>query len=219
MVYCKVCELDKDIGNFTKHRVSKDGKVGTCINCIAELMPDTRKCIKCNETKSMTEFGKNARNMFGKNTICIPCYKAKMDKHQEENVEAIKASKKAYRELHKVNKAKQDKEYREANREAIAHRKKMYSASDSGKKVKERGRLKRELLIRETRDGSINSVSLRELYEEQNGNCYLCGCDLTQLKKRNVHMDHIIPLTKGGKHILENVAWSCASCNLSKGSK
>jgi len=53
----------------------------------------------------------------------------------------------------------------------------------------------------------------------QEGLCYHCGCGLTQLKSKNIHLDHLKPLSKGGKHRLENVAWSCANCNLSKGNK
>jgi len=30
-------------------------------------------------------------------------------------------------------------------------------------------------------------------------------------------MDHVIPLSKGGKHLPSNVVPACASCNSSKG--
>ena len=45
--------------------------------------------------------------------------------------------------------------------------------------------------------------------------CYWCG------KKLNgkYHLDHVIPLHKGGKHIVANIVASCPHCNLSKGSK
>ncbi|MCD6432522.1 MAG: HNH endonuclease [Sulfurimonas sp.] len=32
-------------------------------------------------------------------------------------------------------------------------------------------------------------------------------------------MDHIIPISREGKHTINNVAYSCASCNLSKGTR
>lgn len=46
--------------------------------------------------------------------------------------------------------------------------------------------------------------------------CYYCSvahsiCEL--------HIDHVIPLAKGGKHSLENLATSCADCNFSKNAK
>ena len=44
--------------------------------------------------------------------------------------------------------------------------------------------------------------------------CQYCG-EAT----RDGEVDHIIPLSGGGTDALDNLAWSCASCNRSKGSK
>lgn len=33
---------------------------------------------------------------------------------------------------------------------------------------------------------------------------------------RDGHVDHIVPLSKGGTDALENLVWACPSCNLSK---
>ena len=36
---------------------------------------------------------------------------------------------------------------------------------------------------------------------------------------REIHFDHIIPISRGGAHSLENLCVSCERCNLSKGAK
>jgi 5-methylcytosine-specific restriction endonuclease McrA len=46
--------------------------------------------------------------------------------------------------------------------------------------------------------------------------CYYCGEETASSDKR---LDHIVPLTRGGLHILENVAVACARCNMRKGNK
>ena len=43
--------------------------------------------------------------------------------------------------------------------------------------------------------------------------CAYCNADFWD------HMDHIVPLAKGGRHSIENVAPSCAKCNYAKGTK
>ena len=43
--------------------------------------------------------------------------------------------------------------------------------------------------------------------------CYYCCC---KLSGKTAHMDHIIPLSRGGEHSARNLCVSCPKCNLSK---
>jgi 5-methylcytosine-specific restriction endonuclease McrA len=62
--------------------------------------------------------------------------------------------------------------------------------------------------------------AIRALYELAASNsvvtCYLCGKS-THRRKR--HVDHIVPLSKGGQHRRSNLAVACSGCNLSKNAK
>ena len=46
--------------------------------------------------------------------------------------------------------------------------------------------------------------------------CYLCGGFIPKGKR---HVDHVVPLAKGGSHTASNLGISCATCNLRKGAK
>jgi 5-methylcytosine-specific restriction endonuclease McrA len=46
--------------------------------------------------------------------------------------------------------------------------------------------------------------------------CVYCGCEL-QWESSTV--DHVVPLSKGGTHDLENLVLACEPCNTRKGSK
>lgn len=48
--------------------------------------------------------------------------------------------------------------------------------------------------------------------------CYYCG-DRVSTKGRALHFDHIVSLSQGGQHTVDNLCVSCASCNLSKHAK
>ncbi len=49
--------------------------------------------------------------------------------------------------------------------------------------------------------------------------CFLCYyCDHF-FSIGDLHFDHIVPLSKGGSHSVENLCTSCAGCNLSKHNK
>ena len=65
-----------------------------------------------------------------------------------------------------------------------------------------------------------NLAEIREIYsrakKDPKVRCYLCG-KLIPLGHR--HVDHIVPLSKGGAHRSSNLAVACDICNDSKGAK
>jgi site-specific DNA-methyltransferase (adenine-specific) len=56
----------------------------------------------------------------------------------------------------------------------------------------------------------------QRLYKEQNGKCNACGVDF---ESRNLEIDHIIPVAKGGGDYYENYQLLCGSCNRIKGDR
>lgn len=53
------------------------------------------------------------------------------------------------------------------------------------------------------------------LYERDGGKCYLCEQDVTL---EAMHLDHVLPLSRGGSHTADNLRVACGRCNTSKGS-
>lgn len=58
---------------------------------------------------------------------------------------------------------------------------------------------------------SKSNVYLRDQYS-----CLYCGDRVT---KREATLDHVVPVSRGGKTNFENIATSCAPCNTRKGNK
>jgi len=59
----------------------------------------------------------------------------------------------------------------------------------------------------------LTSTEWLAILAEANGHCHYCG------KEAKLTLDHVIPLSKGGKHSKENVVPACGHCNFSKGTK
>jgi 5-methylcytosine-specific restriction endonuclease McrA len=65
-------------------------------------------------------------------------------------------------------------------------------------------------------DAAAIKAVYRRARDTEKVNCYLCGKRIP-LGRR--HVDHIVPLSKGGAHAARNLAITHAKCNLGKGAK
>ncbi len=63
--------------------------------------------------------------------------------------------------------------------------------------------------------GTFNANDLTRLFSAQSGCCVYCKDNLG----RKYHVDHIVPLSKGGSNDPANLQLLCASCNLSKAAR
>lgn len=77
---------------------------------------------------------------------------------------------------------------------------------------------KRRAIIAQA-DGSFSSADIRGLYAEQEGRCFYCGIPIYLELSGDVHVDHVIPISRGGSNSVDNLVCACASCNLSKKDK
>lgn len=48
------------------------------------------------------------------------------------------------------------------------------------------------------------------VYNKMDGRCAYCGCEIDM---RDMQVDHVIPLRKGGEDSLDNMLPACRSCN------
>ena len=62
---------------------------------------------------------------------------------------------------------------------------------------------------------SVTAKDLTSLLRRQYHECALCRSVLDTTK----HLDHIVPISRGGKHRIGNLQWLCRTCNLRKHSK
>jgi len=63
-------------------------------------------------------------------------------------------------------------------------------------------------------DGEHTAADVREILEAQSWRCGYCGISL---RKHPYHIDHIIPLARGGSNNRTNIQMLCVQCNLKKG--
>lgn len=65
----------------------------------------------------------------------------------------------------------------------------------------------------ETESGRVEPKDWERTVRRYGGKCAYCGVG------GPLHMDHVVPLSRGGSHTIGNVVPACPPCNLSKGGK
>ena len=63
-------------------------------------------------------------------------------------------------------------------------------------------------------DGSHTAEDIRAIFDQQEGLCFYCHITLTKY-----HVDHVVPISRGGSNSPDNLVIACPHCNDSKGSK
>lgn len=56
----------------------------------------------------------------------------------------------------------------------------------------------------------------KNIYRRDNNSCQYCG---KRLSTEELNLEHVLPLSRGGKNTWENVVCSCIKCNMRKGSR
>lgn len=64
-------------------------------------------------------------------------------------------------------------------------------------------------------NGSFSDNDIRQMFAAQQGQCYYCACDIGA----GYHVEHKIPLSRGGTNYPDNLALACPACNLKKGAQ
>lgn len=188
-----------------------------------------KKCPKCGQIKDIGDFYSNKSRRDGFSVYCKDCIKNDSREYNERNKKQCKERLQKWREENPEKVKEQNRRWREENPDKEFEKQKRYRETHEeqlylkGKKYREEHRdyfynkaRERKLSQKALSDGTVTLEAEQFIYDEQNGKCAYCGCDLNESGK---HLDHIIPLSKGGLHTINNVHWTCPTCNLSKGDK
>ena len=84
------------------------------------------------------------------------------------------------------------------------------------KKDRRRLRKYKRLALEKAAQGKFTIKQWREKIKYYGNCCYLCG---KKLNKSNTHLEHRIPISRGGTNWIANIAPACKKCNLSKHTK
>lgn len=138
------------------------------------------------------------------------------------NRERHRAYSREYREKNPERTLKTQREWRKANKEKMDKYRNDWIENhpESYKASRSRRRYRRRVL---TQEAFVEDVNAKKLLESFDMKCGICGGEIDESKKNphplSLHIDHIVPLSKGGEHSYANCQPAHASCNIQKGTK
>ena len=158
-----------------------------------------RQCKYCglpaHTHEDLTLFVKSKPSKYGRSNICKKC-KCDLQRNKYDQKEYIRKYRIKNRDTLKCKIQQWDKNWREANRDKRSHN-----------EAKRRESKYRSLSVMTEKD----KKSIQILYK--------VARIMSKLGSRKYHIDHIIPLSKGGTHTLDNLQLIDSVFNISKGNK
>lgn len=194
-------------------------------------------CSRCGEEKPATAdyFHRNKQQRGGLHIHCKSCvneyvrkyhqeHKQEAREYREANKEKLKAARRV-RDLAKKERKQRtiignrdralertkerQREYRDTHKQYERERKHRWFLEN---REKSRAAFQRRRAIKLGAQGNHTVDDVRTQYQAQRGTCYYCKAKVGE----NYHVDHVIPLSRGGSNGPENIVIACPFCNLSK---
>lgn len=171
----------------------------------------TKVCTHCKTSKPLDQFGAHKQCRGGKNPQCKDCNRMRVKAYQDGKGTEYKARKRDYdRERREAGLVKCRRAWRVLNRDKLNA-----ARAEWAKQNPEKVRLTKQNYKHKRRAieaVGITTAQLTQWRNAQNKICHWCSADC----EAAFHVDHYFPLSKGGRHEIDNLVISCPSCNLQK---
>jgi len=197
-------------------------------------IPPEKRCPGCGVTRPSSEWHRNRAHPDGLEVYCKPCRSERVAKYRAENPEKVREDnrrwKKANPDKHREHvsrwrKANPDKvlesarRWRESNPDKARESYRRWAKANPDKVLAKhhRRRARKAGAFTEPHTHEDLIVFTRDYLGLDPEKCFYCF--LEGRDSPSEHVDHVIPLAKGGSETVWNKRFACAKCNISKGSK
>lgn len=164
-----------------------------------------KTCTKCRVEKDLAMFSPSKRGLHGVQSTCKQCYAEIRRQYYKANPEKYKQVAKMYAKENYGKVLERNNRYRQSNPEKL----KEWKRKD---RQKNKARILSDNALRRSMTKGSNSPEIVQIYA-------LRDFYIAMSMGESFHVDHIIPVSKGGAHAAWNLQVIPAIDNLRKGDK
>lgn len=200
-----------------------------------------KRCTKCGIEQNLDQFYPRSDRPGKFRAHCKTCLSEKaahyyqenkdeinvhIAKYRSANGERLKQAAKRYQLAHKDKYYQNLRRWEDNNRERSNAKRRRYYRNHSeleryrrrkfGKLHPEKSQEYHGLRRARKQNNPHERLSYKKIWKRDKGICYLCGQSVEQ---GDVHFDHVVPLSRGGSHTMDNVRVTHKTCNLRKNNK
>jgi 5-methylcytosine-specific restriction endonuclease McrA len=207
-VYCKLCDMAA--ANTRRPR-----------NMPPRLPEGFRRCYVCKAMKPITDFYRNRAQANGYSFACKSCERERAECYRKARLPQYAEYSRANRRRNPEAWKARDKRYRVTNREPLALKRKVYEKTHAPEIRQTKRRYKKRhpeqgadyrarRLAWQKGSPVITKVDRLAIIARDGSRCHICKRLITP---KDLTLDHLIPLSKGGPHTPENLACAHRVCN------
>ncbi len=182
-----------------------------------------KTCTQCGELKTLTDYHKRSASADGRTSDCKVCNSAARAKYRAANREATLLYAQKYHKEHKEARNAVNREYYHNHKEDFAAKARKYN-QENHERNSEVARRRRARIL----GNGVQKYTTLQVLETYGIDCHLCNRPVDMSAPRRVgspgwetalHIDHVIPISKGGQDSLANVRPSHGKCNITKSAR
>jgi hypothetical protein len=216
-IKCSAVARQRRLGIRPKHEVIAESKAAAirfdCLECLKSFRPTRSGDHRAGQQKFCSRDCSNAESRRGQKVreeARLYARWAKDAKLKAKAVERINSCRDCYISLPK---AKQRCEPCRKKRQVESKARQKLSATYRARKNAAKARRRSSLT-----DKDAERFDPFEIFDRDGWRCHMCRCSTPKryrgtIKPNAPELDHIVPLSKGGKHTRANTACSCRACN------
>lgn len=189
-----------------------------------------KRCPSCEQVKCRGAFSRSLLRLDGLQVYCRECSREKKReiRHRDDYREANRKRNKQWSRDHPEYEKQHRKAYYEANREKCREQNRVYHEANRDKHREQMRAYQRNNLeafavrnanrhaLKAKAGGSFTLQEWEALKAYYDYTCLRCGRQEPEIE---LTIDHVVPLSQGGRNSIENLQPLCRTCNLSKNTK